>query len=395
MPPCATVHRARARAPCPVPGTATRLSTGAQQCIHFHSYCVPFNNVKYRSTAVVYPYLLLNSASYRGYSTVYTVALRLSILRFVCFFVVVVLFAFFSPPSVDTGTVDIASELKLRVGVVVSVLSTGTHCGRGSFSYPSASTFSRTPNAFSISDANAITKSPDQVKTFNTAEHTPQSIMALTSIRSTACFMVNGVCTRSFNNVILVSVLFLVAASQGRASILQERGLKPTALSLTETSSSEVGAPPIEGLLSSSSSLKQRNLRPLPPGTPCDEHGNQGKTLFSSRMKRSLDFQLCKRAKGDEYCELCKCTWTYYWEAASLCFRLDPEYKARVFAEKQQWEDDSLLYCNRQAMEFSLDENSPDFCGNFAIRGTAPGFYSVLIMFITFSLTVLQLNLNI
>ncbi len=120
-----------------------------------------------------------------------------------------------------------------------------------------------------------------------------------------------------------------------------------------------------------------RRLRPLPPGTPCNVHGYQGKTLFSSRMKRSLDFQLCKRIKGDEYCELCKCTWTSYWEAAQLCFRLDPEYKARVFAEKQQWDDDSLLYCNRQAMEYSLDEKSPEYCGALGIT-VKPGLTSAI-----------------
>jgi hypothetical protein len=134
-----------------------------------------------------------------------------------------------------------------------------------------------------------------------------------------------------------------------------------------------------------------RSLRPLPPGTPCDAHGYQGKTMFSSRMKRSLDFQLCKRIKGEEYCEQCKCTWSYYWEAAQLCFRLDPEFKARVFAEKQQWDDDSLLYCNRQAMEYSLDEKSPEFCGALGIT-VKPTLASAVAVALASLLTVWQLH---
>ena len=86
--------------------------------------------------------------------------------------------------------------------------------------------------------------------------------------------------------------------------------------------------------------------------------------MFSSRMKRSLDYQLCKKRKGlEKYCEKCICTWTYYYEAASLCFKSDPEYKARVKEEQQVWNDDSLKYCNRQAMEFSLDPKQDNYCG--------------------------------
>ena len=92
--------------------------------------------------------------------------------------------------------------------------------------------------------------------------------------------------------------------------------------------------------------------------------GEQGKNTFSSRMKRSLDYQLCKKRKGlEKYCEKCICTWTYYYEAASLCFKSDPEYKARVKEEQQVWNDDSLTYCNRQAMEFSLDPKQDNYCG--------------------------------
>ena len=81
-------------------------------------------------------------------------------------------------------------------------------------------------------------------------------------------------------------------------------------------------------------------------------------------MKRSLDYQLCKRSKGvDKYCKMCICTWTFYYEAASLCFKTDPEYKARVMAEQQQWDDDSLTYCNRQAQKYSLDAKADDYCG--------------------------------
>ena len=145
-------------------------------------------------------------------------------------------------------------------------------------------------------------------------------------------------------------------------------------------------SPTISELVATTFHPKSRNLRPLPPNTPCDAHGYQGKTLFSSRMKRSLDFQLCKRTKGDEYCDQCKCTWTYYWEAAQLCFRLDPEFKARVFAEKQQWDDDSLLYCNRQTMEYSLDKNSPDFCGALGVM-VKPTLFSVFALVLASLLT--------
>ena len=87
--------------------------------------------------------------------------------------------------------------------------------------------------------------------------------------------------------------------------------------------------------------------------------------MSSSRMKRSLDYQLCKKSKGVElYCEKCICTWTFYYESAELCFKDDPEYKARVKEEQQSWNDDALEHCNRQAQEYSLDENSQTYCGD-------------------------------
>jgi len=86
--------------------------------------------------------------------------------------------------------------------------------------------------------------------------------------------------------------------------------------------------------------------------------------MFSSRMKRSLDFQLCKQAKGKEvYCEKCKCTWASYYETAEKCFQSDPEYKGRVKQEEAIWDEDSLQYCNRQAVKFSLDPGDKDYCG--------------------------------
>ena len=87
--------------------------------------------------------------------------------------------------------------------------------------------------------------------------------------------------------------------------------------------------------------------------------------MFSSRIKRTLDYQLCKKSKGKElYCFKCICTWAFYYETAENCFKDDPEYKGRVKQEEAEWDADSLTYCNRQAQKFSLDPKDPTWCGN-------------------------------
>ena len=56
-------------------------------------------------------------------------------------------------------------------------------------------------------------------------------------------------------------------------------------------------------------------------------------------------------------------------------------------AEQQQWDDDSLTYCNRQAQKYSLDEKADDYCGAASLeRGVHIfAFLSTIVAFLWLS----------
>ena len=45
----------------------------------------------------------------------------------------------------------------------------------------------------------------------------------------------------------------------------------------------------------------------------CDDPGH----LEGIRIARTMDFVLCKLRHGDNYCQVCRCEWLRYWDAAT------------------------------------------------------------------------------